>query len=448
MVCSIRCASKDKELTTICCLDNGDAPPAESIPELEAKRSGASYQDVIDGKLITPVNTTTHPRSKVEPRGRVHSGIALASPAVPQPAFSPRPAFVPAQKAASSPLNLNAAAQPFVPSISAPSLSAFADPKLQQPLPQPLPKSSHAEQPAAFAFAAATADGKAQSSKPSSAAGPTSSFSFSSQKTSLPASPVPPPIDAAPLISAASVPTLAVMTKPAASSPALNQTIGFEQQSSSSRASKRMSTRQIDAISKRLANKALVLHTEEYVREATQHAVDAELKRRSELESRLAVMRRTRIETKLVEGLLNQIVESLVRDEAADAYGEEMWESPLRLKVFTWWRKAAREKRALRMRSMQRSVTRDEFSKKVKGLTISTLASVNANAYAPETLSSRTWPAEDMDVDTNTQLRKVSDLVDSKSLSLTPLHPVGQTQGNPGRRHVLFSSGLLRLQCQ
>ena len=185
-----------------------------------------------------------------------------------------------------------------------------------------------------------------------------------------------------------------------------------------------MSTRQIDVISKRLANKALVSHTKEYVRRATQHAVDLEFKRRSELESRLAVMRRSRIENKLVEGLLNQMVESLIRDEAADAYGEEMWESPLRLKVFAWWRKAAREKRALRMRSMQRSITRDEFSKRVKGLTISTLASVNGDAYAPEALPSRTWPAEDMDVNTNTQLRKVSGHVESESLPLTSPHPV------------------------
>lgn len=424
MVCSICSDSKDKELTTICCLDNGDAPAAESIPELEAKRSGASYQDVIDGKLTSSVNTIAHSRSKVEPRGRVHSGIASASSAAPQPAFSLRPTPAPAQKAVPSPLNLNATAKPFVPSISAPSLSAFASSKLQEPLPQPLSQASHAQQPKAFALAAAPVDGKAQSSRPSSTAGPTSSLSFSSQKTPLAASSVQPSTDPTPVISAAPVPAPAVISKPAATSAAPIQTIDFKQQSSSCRPSTKMSTRQIDVISKRLANKALVSHTKEYVRRATQHAVDLEFKRRSELESRLAVMRRSRIENKLVEGLLNQMVESLIRDEAADAYGEEMWESPLRLKVFAWWRKAAREKRALRMRSMQRSITRDEFSKRVKGLTISTLASVNGDAYAPEALPSRTWPAEDMDVNTNTQLRKVSGHVESESLPLTSPHPV------------------------
>lgn len=144
------------------------------------------------------------------------------------------------------------------------------------------------------------------------------------------------------------------------------------------------------------------------MRKVTQQVVDSEYKRRNDLESRLALARRKRIENKLVEGLLSQMVESVVREEVADAYGEEMWELPLRLKVFAWWRRCAQEKQARRIRASQRCVTRDDFSRRVKALTISTLENTAADAAETNTVQSRLWPKEDVDQDMTTSLRKVS----------------------------------------
>lgn len=390
-------------------LDNGDAPPAETVPELEAKRAGASYQDVIDGKLTNSVNTTSHSRSKVEPRGRVHSGFASAQPTAPQSTFSLRPAPTPAPKALPDLPSLNAAASPFVPSITTPGPSTFAP----APVPQPLRQAPYPQQSASSKPAGVPSDDKTQPPKLSSSNGPTASFSFSSQKTPSAASSAQFPASVVSTATAPPVLAPALTTKPAHSKPAPlsiipAQSLGRVPQISSSRPTKSLSTRQIDSFAKHLANKALVMLTEGYVRKVTQHAVDSEYKRRNDLESRLALARRTQMETQLVKGLLNQMVESAIRDEVADAYGEEIWESPLRRKVFSWWRRCAQEKRDRRVRRLQRSVTRDDFSKRVKALTISTLESANADTSALKTGPSGAWTVDDMDQDTNTHLRKVS----------------------------------------
>jgi hypothetical protein len=181
------------------------------------------------------------------------------------------------------------------------------------------------------------------------------------------------------------------------------------------------------------------------VRKVTQQVVDSEYKRRNDLESRLALVRRTRIENKLVEDLLNQMVEGAVREEVADAYGEEMWESPLRRKVFGWWRRCALEKRARRIRASQRSVTRDDFSRQVKALTISTLESTAADAGDMKPVQSRLWSEEDVDQDMTSSLRKVSRHLHSQWHYLISLCTAGETQGHPGRRHLLFGFGVLCL---
>ncbi|GHJ87686.1 hypothetical protein NliqN6_4088 [Naganishia liquefaciens] len=375
--------------------DNGDAPPAELIPEVEAKRLGSSYQDVIDGKLTSAANVPAPPRSKVEPRARVHSGTTSAS-SLDQTAFSLRPAPAPAPKATPSPLNLNAAAKPFVPTMSAQALPVFMPSE---------PRSIQIHQPSSFFPAAGPFERQSQPSMPRSTNDATSAFAFSSQKPWMTATPLQQATSVTPATSAAAVPTL-VPASPAISIAG----VGSNSQSTSSQTPAKMPTRQIDAMSKGLANKALVAYTEEFVRKTTQHAIDSEHEWRDALEDRLAAARRARLEEKLIDGLLNQMIESVVRDEVADAYGEEIWESPLRLKVFAWWRKSARERRARRLRSTQRSITRDDFSKKVKALTISTIHSANSDAYTSEASRSRNWPAEnlDMDVDTNTQLRKLA----------------------------------------
>lgn len=170
---------------------------------------------------------------------------------------------------------------------------------------------------------------------------------------------------------------------------------------------KRISTRNIEGLAKRLATNALVSHTGKYVQKVTKRTIDTEQQRRADLQKRLKLERRTRVENQLSESLLNRLVEGIVREEVADAYGEEMWELPLRQKAFSWWRTRARTKRALRHRDMQRSVTRSEFGHRVKALSVSALGSQMNNGEA-RGMPSEVWPADDVDQDIASSLRKAS----------------------------------------
>lgn len=151
----------------------------------------------------------------------------------------------------------------------------------------------------------------------------------------------------------------------------------------------------------------MVTYTGQYVHTVTKRTIDMEQVHRTDLRNKLKSERRTQLENQLSQGLLNRLVDEIARVEVADAYGEEMWERPLRQKAFTWWRSSARAKRAQRQRDMQRSVTRSDFGHRIKALTLSALGSPTDEAQASD-MSSGAWTIDDVDQDIASSLRKAS----------------------------------------
>lgn len=125
------------------------------------------------------------------------------------------------------------------------------------------------------------------------------------------------------------------------------------------------------------------------------------------MRNHLQAERQKQLEKELSRGLLRRLVEEVVRAEVADAYGEEMWERPLRQKAFTWWRSRTRAKQSQRERAMQRSVTRSNFGQRVQALTLSSLGSPMDEGET-RNVSSAPWPMGDVDQDIASSLRKAS----------------------------------------
>jgi hypothetical protein len=170
---------------------------------------------------------------------------------------------------------------------------------------------------------------------------------------------------------------------------------------------KNISSVNIDGLAKRLASNAMVSYIGQYVHTVTKRAIDTEQVRRTDLRNKLKSEQRTQLESQLSKGLLNRLVEEIARAEVADAYGEEMWERPLRQKAFMWWRRRAGTKRAQRQRDMQRSVTRGDFGHRIKALTLSALGNPTNEGQARD-VSSGSWSVEDVDQDIASSLRKVN----------------------------------------
>ncbi|KAI5453242.1 actin cytoskeleton and mitosis protein [Naganishia albida] len=388
--------------------DNGDAPPAEDFPEIEAKRHGVPYQDIIDGRL-SQATATSPPRAKVEPRGRVHSGLA-AVPTPPVFAFSPKPTLAPAPKPAFPGVpSLNPSADAFVPSgvkasSQAPAVPSFGSPlsgsglSIQQPSSATAAgpaNASSAFNPPPMAFSAGVAAGNNVA--------PASAFSFAKPSSVTPQPHIVPSSSPAP------IPTSAPSSRLSLEIPAapVKQVLPTSNTSKAPHSAKKISSGNIDRLAKRLASNAMISYTGQFVHKLTQRIINAEQVRRTDMRNHLQAERQKQLEKELSRGLLRRLVEEVVRAEVADAYGEEMWERPLRQKAFTWWRSRTRAKQSQRERAMQRSVTRSNFGQRVQALTLSSLGSPMDEGET-RNVSSAPWPMGDVDQDIASSLRKAS----------------------------------------
>ncbi|KAJ9102466.1 hypothetical protein QFC21_002866 [Naganishia friedmannii] len=389
--------------------DNGDAPPAAPSADIENKRFGATYQDVIDGKLAHPKQSRTPHSMLVEPRARVHSKIASSNPSSGIKAMPPstsRPVLAAGGPSFSFSSSLNATASSFQP-------SPFAFQSTQAPGPSTIQTAERP--PSSFSIPKETAFNPRPSAVPSM---PNNGIPTSNRSTFTPL-----PLDNAfgprPLsLSTATTDRPKTPAQDPASDVVLNRTAKVTIQSPdvqladpptmpSSR--KRPSQALVDSLAKRLTSEAMVTHVKATVHRVTDDTITLEQVHRQKLYAKKQLQRRTQVESVLCERILIQMAGEIIREEAADAYGEEMWELPLRQRSFTWWRSKARSRAERRERDLDRAARRSEYKKHIQSLVLGTSLSLSQNRIDPadgETPTS--WAPDDVDQDATISLRKLS----------------------------------------
>ncbi|KAJ9121664.1 hypothetical protein QFC22_002284 [Naganishia vaughanmartiniae] len=390
--------------------DNGDAPPAAPCAAIESKKSGATYQDIIDGKLAHPQQSHAPHPLLVAPRARVHSQ-STSSNAPPE--------IQPVQQSA----------PPSVSPAAGPSFSFSSSFKA----------SATSFQPSSFSFQSTQTIG------PSTVQAHVGSASnvFSSKGTAFSPRPLSMPVQPTstmsnismqnkgidaftplPLDKASAPPPLSLLT-------AGNDDADLPAQSSGSNArtnitpkaarptpsrmekvaalplTRKPSRALVDSLAKRLTSEAIVTHIKATVQRVTDDAIALEQVHRQKLCARKQSQIRAQVESVLCERILIQMADEIIQEEAADAYGEEMWESPLRQRTFTWWRLKARSKAERRDRDLDRAARRSKYKQHIQSLVLGSSLSSSQNQIDADSETPTSWAPSDVDQDATVSLRKV-----------------------------------------
>jgi hypothetical protein len=171
---------------------------------------------------------------------------------------------------------------------------------------------------------------------------------------------------------------------------------------------KRPSQALVDTLAKRLTSEAIVKHVKSTVHRVTEDTIALEHVHRQKLYAKKQLQRRAQVESMLCERILMQMADEIIRDEAADAYGEEMWESPLRQRTFTWWRLKAQSKAERRKREFDRAARRSEYKKHIQSLALgSSLSMPQDQLTVADSETPSSWSLDDVDQDAMISLRKV-----------------------------------------
>ncbi|KAJ9107946.1 hypothetical protein QFC19_002689 [Naganishia cerealis] len=393
--------------------DNGDTLPPAPSADIENKRSGATYQDIIDGKLANPIPSRIMRPLVSEPRGRVHSKPAASNPSSGVSAYAVKPAShsfsVSGVLSPSISSSLNPSTNSFQPStfafqssqgpqsstvqtaIRKPSDEFISKDGISQPRPSAVSNLLHSATPhtgtqtiESFAY---TLPGNAFISQSSH---PAPNASAAQAK--------PPVTGSAEDSSAHNSPTVSIQPEPRRIAKTVASPVS----------PKRPSKELVDSLAKRLASEALISYVKGAVHQVTDHTITLEQAERQNLYAKKKLQQRAQLERKLCERALIQMTEEVIREEVADAYGEEMWEFPLRKRTFTWWRMKARSKIERRERDLERAARQTEYKKHIQRLALG--LPLRASADQIDLEESGTLPpqaSDDVDQDATISLRKV-----------------------------------------